>query len=108
MTAPRYYRGGPSLAPRPNDLRIDSATGLVRPGHGVSVQSVPDGLERFGGAFEVTNVPPNLTIVKTGRKPTHYEIAPAYPMTRAEYEDALAQIVLIPADAGGATDGSST
>lgn len=107
MSQRRYFRGGSSLAPRPNDVRIDPLTGLLRPGRGVSVFSVPDGLERFGGAFEVTNLPPNLAVIQTGRNPNHYELAPATPMTLAEYEAALAQVVLTPVQPG-ATDDSAT
>jgi hypothetical protein len=96
MSTPRYYRGGTSLAHRPIDLHIDPATGRLQTDHGVSVQDSPSGLERFGGAYEVTNIPPNLQLVKAGRRPGHYEIAPAYPMTRDEYEAALGSIVLVP------------
>ena len=97
MTTPkRLFRGGPSLVPRPSDIKVDPATGLVRPGRGVSVQSVPDGLDRFGGAFELSGLPPTLTVIQTGRNPNHYEICPINPMTVAEYADALAGIGLTP------------
>jgi hypothetical protein len=62
----------------------------------VSVQDSPVGLERYGGAYEVTNLPPNLQIVKAGLRPGHYEIAPAMPMNQTEYEEALGHIVLVP------------
>lgn len=107
MSQQRLFRGGASLAPRPNDIRIDPVTGLVRPGRGVSVFSEPDGLERFGGVFEVTGVPPELSVVQTGRNPKHHELAPATPMTVAEYEAALSQVVLTPVQSG-ATDDPST
>jgi hypothetical protein len=91
-----YYRGGSSLKPRPIDVRIDPATGLLRPGRGVSVFSRPDGLDRFGGAHRVTQVPPELAIVQVGRNPTHFEIVPVRPMNLDEYEQALGKIVLVP------------
>lgn len=91
-----YYRGGATLAPRPIDVRIDPVTGLLRPGRGVSVYSRPDGLERFGGAHRITQVPPELTIIQVGRDPTHHEIVPARPMTLEEYEQALQKIILVP------------
>lgn len=91
-----YYRGGNSLKPKPKELRIDPRTGLVLPVHGVSVFSRPDNLERFGGPYRVTNVPDELRIIQAGRNPTHFEIVPAYPMSPAEYEDALNKIILIP------------
>src|SRR5579885_1134584 len=92
-----YYRTGNSLKPRPIDVRTDPATGLLRPGRGVSVFSRPDGLERFGGAYRVTQVPPGLTVVQVGRDPTPFEIVPVRPMTLDEYEQALAKIGLVPA-----------
>jgi hypothetical protein len=92
-----YYRGGNSLTPRPQDVRIDPATGLLLTTHGVFVFDRPDGLERFGGAFRVTAIPDTLKIIRRGRNPHHFEIVPAQPMTLADYEAALGQIVLVPA-----------
>jgi hypothetical protein len=96
MSPMDYYRGGSSLKPRPIDVRIDPATGLLRPGRGVSVFSRLEGLERFGGAYRVTQVPPELAIVRVGRDPNHFEIVPVRLMTLNEYEHALARIVLVP------------
>jgi hypothetical protein len=92
---PTYYRGGPSLAPGPQDYRVNRQTGLLKPSRGVSVRDVPTGLERFGGAYEVGPLPPNLQVVQIG-DPHHFEIAPAYDMTLAEYEDALSRVTLTP------------
>jgi hypothetical protein len=92
-----YYRGGNSLQPDPDEVKIDPATGLLQPTHGVSVFDRPDNLERFGGPYRVTNVPPELRIVQRGRNPRHFEIVPARPMTWAEYEAALGKIILVPA-----------
>lgn len=93
---PTYYRGGSSLAPRRIDVIIHRKTGLVMPTRGVSVFDRPDGLERFGGAYEVGPIPGTLQIVKTGRNPHHYEIAPASEMTFERYEFELARISLKP------------
>ncbi len=92
---PRFYRGGSGLRPRPREVRIDPVTGLVQTTHGISVFDRPDNLERFGGAHEVVSVPANLRIIQRGRDPHHFEIVPAVPMTPAEYEVALQQIVLV-------------
>jgi len=54
----------------------------------------PDNLDRFGGAYEVTALPDKLRIIQRGRDPHHFEIVPAAPMSPAEYEEALRQIVL--------------
>jgi len=96
MTAQSFYRGGSSLAPRPQDVRVDPVTGLLRTTHGVSVYDRPDGLERFGGAHYLGDLPENLRVVQRGRDPHHFEIVPAVPMPQAEYEDALRQINLVP------------
>ena len=92
----KYYRGGPSLAPRRIDVIINRKTGIVMPTRGVSVFDRPDGLDRFGGAFEVETIPNTLQIVKTGQNPHHYEIAPAFEMTFERYEFELAKISLTP------------
>jgi hypothetical protein len=89
-----YYRGGSSLVPRPIDVIINPGTGMVSPTRGVSVFDRPDGLDRFGGAYEVGPLPPSLKIVKTGRNPHHFEIAPAHEMTMNEYQAELAKIPL--------------
>ena len=93
MTA-RFYRGGNSLRPRPGEVRVDPTTGLLRTTHGVSVFDRPDNLDRFGGPYELLAVPDKLRIIQRGRDPHHFEIVPSAPMSPAEYEEALAQIVL--------------
>lgn len=93
--ATRFYRGGSSLLPRPGEVRIDPATGLLRTTHGISVFDRPDNLDRFGGAYEVVTVPDTLRIIQRGRDPHHCEIVPAAPMSLSEYEEALQQIVLV-------------
>ena len=94
-----YYRGGADLMPRPGELVVDPGTGLVLPIHGVSVESQPDRLGRFGGAYHITNLPPELRIVQVGRRRTHFEIIPVRPMPYDEYLAALGKIVLVPAQA---------
>jgi hypothetical protein len=89
-----YYRGGSNLAARRIDVIINAATGMVSPTRGVSIFGRPDGLDRYGGAYEVGPLPASLKIVKTGRNPHHFEIAPAYEMTFDEYQDELAKIPL--------------
>jgi hypothetical protein len=87
-------------------VSIDPDSGLLRTNRGVSVQDSPTGLDRFGEPYEVTSVPPELKIVHAGRRAGHYEIAPAYPMTRAESEDAVEKVILVPAT--GRTDGNAS
>jgi hypothetical protein len=96
MAAEVYYRGGTSLKPRPFEIKVDPVTGLLQPTHGISVFNRPDRLDRFGGAYRVTNVPPELTVIQRGRDPGHFEIVPTHPMTLDEYEAALSTIILVP------------
>ena len=96
MPAGAYYRGGNSLKPKAGEVKVDSATGLLKTTRGVSIFNRPDGLERFGGAYQVLDVPEDVRIVQRGRDPSHFEIVPARPMTMAEYESALEQIVMVP------------
>lgn len=92
-----FYRGGLDLTPKPGEVKQDPVTSLLQPTLGISVWDRPDNLEQFGGAYRVTNVPPELQIKQLGKNPHHYEIMPAYPMPLADYEDALAKIILVPA-----------
>src|SRR6266404_1899873 len=39
-----YYRGGNNVAPKPNEVRLDRTTGLLRTTHGISVFDRSDGL----------------------------------------------------------------
>jgi hypothetical protein len=86
-----------NLTPRRSEVRFDAATGLVQPHRGIPVFSRPDGLERFGSAYRVVSLPPELRIIQVGRDQNHYEIVPDHPMTFDEYADALQKIVLQPA-----------
>src|SRR2546430_3107725 len=97
MATKDYFRGGSSLKPMPQEVKIDRATGLVQTTHGVSVWDRPENLERFGGPYRVTKLPPELRIIRRGRDPHHFEIVPVHPMPFAEYEDALSRVVLVPA-----------
>ena len=94
MSTPKYYRGGPSLAPRRMDVRFNRANGHVRPERGVSISARPDGLDRFGGAYEVGPLPADLTIIQIGNDPYHHEIIPAREMPLAEYDQLLGQVGL--------------
>jgi hypothetical protein len=89
-----FYRGGNSLKPKPGEVRTDPRTGFLQPTHGVSVYDRPDGLDRFGGAFQVVSLPDTLKVIQRGRDPHHYEIVPALPMPPEEYEEALNRVVL--------------
>lgn len=95
MSTDNYFRGGSSLKPRPGEVQTDPTTGLLRPTRGASVFNRPDNLDRFGGAYRVTQLPVELRIIRRGPDPSHFEIVPARPMTLQQVEEALGKIVLI-------------
>jgi hypothetical protein len=98
MAEIEYYRGGPSLRVRDRDIRVNRRTGLLATDRGVSVSNQRDGLEHFGGAYRVTQLPPELKIIQVGAKTHHFEIVPLQPMSRAAYEEALGKIKLVPSE----------
>jgi len=95
VSQPIYYRGGPTLIPRLFEVRTDRATGLVLPRRGVSVSTRTDGLDRFGGAYEITFVPPELMIIQIGTNPYHHEIIPSFAMTFDDYVRFLSRVTLV-------------
>ena len=50
MAEGNFYRGGIDLSPKPFEVKMDPASGLVQPTRGIAVFSRPDYLERFGGS----------------------------------------------------------
>ncbi|MGO4568197.1 beta strand repeat-containing protein [Rhizobium sp. 2YAF20] len=92
------YRGGDKLTVRNIDVKVDKATGLVQPGRGVSVNTDPAGLEKFGGAhkIELSSIPDELELIQRGNSATHFEIAPKAPMTMENFQALLNQIRLTP------------
>jgi hypothetical protein len=88
------------LTPSPYDgidIKIDKNTGLVQPGKGVSVNTDQTGLGKFGGAYKVESVPPELEVIQRGTaNPNHYEIAPRQAMTPERYQELLNQVKLTP------------
>jgi hypothetical protein len=95
MAALEFFRGGNLLQPKPGEVKFDKDTGLALPTHGVSVWNRPEGLEKFGGAYRVTQLPSELRIIQRAKNPNHFEIVPVKPMTLVEYEEALNKIVLV-------------
>ncbi|WP_328388640.1 hypothetical protein [Nocardia sp. NBC_00416] len=87
-----YYRGGPSLEPRPNEVKIRD--GLVQTTHGVSVHRNAAKVERFGGAYAIMSIPESLKVIQRGNDQAHFEIVPAQPMPMDAYATALQQVDL--------------
>jgi hypothetical protein len=63
--------------PKPGELKFN-ADGTVKTNRGISVNTDPEVVEKFGGAYEIKMLPPELTAIQYGlRDPGHYELVPA-------------------------------
>ncbi|MEA5516990.1 DUF4157 domain-containing protein [Nodularia sp. UHCC 0506] len=91
-----YYRGGNSLAPKMNEVKIDSRTKKLKNTHGVSLFDLKKGLGKFGGTYEVKSIPDTLKIIQRGKNPNHFEIVPAEngKLDFEEFKNELGKVVL--------------
>lgn len=79
-----FYRGAkpgskPDFTPRPNDFKVDAATGTVKPTHGVSVFDNPNSVSSNGFVphkVDQSTVPDTLQIIQRGKDPSHFETTP--------------------------------
>lgn len=79
------YRGGTDMTFTPNEVRLD-AKGMVKPTHGLSVNTNAAGLERFGGAQQIKTIPEGLQIIQRGSNQNHFEIVPTQPMKPEQFQ----------------------
>lgn len=95
-----FYRGGPRLTARTDEVRIDQATNTLKNTRGLSVYDRPDhpNLRLFGGPYLLGEIPEQLQLIRAGRDPSHYELVPvqSMSMTFDEYQALLDQIPLTP------------
>jgi len=76
-SGPSFYRGArpgeaPSFEPRPNDFKVDPASGTVKPTYGVSVFDNPGSVTSKGFVphdVDLSSVPPELRIIQRGADP---------------------------------------
>lgn len=96
-----YYRGArdeaPSFVPRPNDYKVDPATGFVKETHGVSLFDNAGSISSKGfepHGLDMNSVPSTLRIIQRGRDLNHYEIVPApgANLTPGRYTEELSKI----------------
>ena len=81
---PDFYRGAkpgntPNLTPRSSDFKVDSATGTVKPTHGVSVFDNPNSVSSKGFVphkVDQSTIPDSLQTIQRGKDPAHFEITP--------------------------------
>jgi hypothetical protein len=90
----QVYRGGTKIEVRPNDVRMNPGTNQVEITHGISLDTDPNTLARFGGVYRVRKIPPDLRIIQRGQRPTHFEIVPREPMPLERYRELLGQVEL--------------
>jgi hypothetical protein len=96
MEAGRFYRGGPSLKARVDEVRIDRLTKKLKNSRGISVYDRPDhhNLTSHGGPYLLGDLPVQLRIVQVGQDPSHHEVVPVEPLalTFDEYQALLDQV----------------
>jgi hypothetical protein len=111
MNQQRYYRGGPRLVARTDEVKIDRVAGKLKASRGVSVYNRPDhpNLAAHGGAFLLGELPVELRFLQVGRDPSHHEIVPVHALTLTfqEYQQLLDRVELtrVEATAGGGDRG---
>jgi hypothetical protein len=79
------------------DIKIDSATGLVKTTHGISLDVNPNTVSKFGEAYKIDSLPDGLKIIQRGTRAEHFEIVPTKLMTVDEFQGLLNQIKTSPA-----------
>lgn len=88
----QVFRGGSNFTLKPGEFRLDPTTGLVKPTHGISLDVNASTIERFGGAFQIKSVPPELRIIQRGNRLEHFEVVPRQPMPPEQFQELLNQI----------------
>ena len=86
------FRGGGRLEIKSGEIRIKDR--LVQPTHGLSLDTDPSVLGRFGSSSRIKSIPNGLQIIQRGQRDTHFEIVPKLPMTLEAFQELVRQIVL--------------
>ena len=90
-----FYRGGNDFTAIEGDYKLTS-DGLVKSTHGVSVNTDPMAVSKFGTPHKIVDIPDGLKIIQRGLNPLHYERVPSSPMTIIEYQTLLSKIIAVP------------
>ena len=83
------YRRVKDFTVKPNEIKIDTKTELIKDTHGVSVDVNPDTVAKFGEAYKIDSLLEGLKIIQRGLRPEHFEIALSTPMTLEEFQQLL-------------------
>ncbi|MDK8183733.1 hypothetical protein [Paenibacillus sp. UMB4589-SE434] len=81
---------------KPNEVKIDKETGLVKTTHGISLDTNPNTISKFGGAYRIESLPDGLKIIQRGSRLEHFEIVPSYNMHLKQFQQLLNQIKAAP------------
>lgn len=87
------FRGGSDVTVRPGEVKI-GRDGLVQPIRGLSVDTDPANLVRFGSARRIVSIPDELQIIQRGLRATHFEVVPKQPMSLQDFQRFVNAIVL--------------
>ena len=86
------YRGGDDFTAQLKDVRL-TKNGMVKPTHGVSLNSHLDELSQFSKISKVDSIPDSMKMIQRGLKLNHFEIVQKNLMSFSDYNSALKQIV---------------
>jgi len=90
-TCKSFYRGGDYTA-RDIDVKMNKQTGLLETTRGISVNTDPLKVAKFGDLSKIETIPKGLKIIQFGKDLGHFEIVPTYPMSFIHYQGLLNQI----------------
>ena len=74
------------------DVRL-TKNGMVKPTHGVSLNSHLDELSQFSKISKVDSIPDSMKMIQRGLKLNHFEIVQKNLISFSDYNSALKQIV---------------
>ncbi len=86
------YRGGDDLTVKPGEIKV--IDGQVQPTHGLSLDTDPSFLGRFGRVRKVLSIPDDLQIIQRGKRDTHLELVPKEPASPERYQELVHQMEL--------------
>ena len=88
-----YYRGGNDMTASIKEVKFTDE-GLVKTTHGISVNTDPSAVSRFGTPNKIIDIPDGLKIIQRGANLSHYEIVPTFEMPFSQYQKLLYEITL--------------
>jgi len=74
------------------DVKLDNKTNLVKTNKGISLDLHPENVEKFGGAFRIKSIPPELKIIQQGVRPSHHLLVAREPMPLKKFRELLNKV----------------